>query len=430
MILDILRKSVDEFESEWLKKRIKSIILNENDISEAEIWSKSLEEIKKWEQRVRALRIILAAFSLYLIPLIYVAFTRKQWLKFENIEKGRTEIETRLTKGFETLNADVSDDKTNQESSPRNWKVLSRVVNSSVEPSENKQTKETSSTHYKIMAHEFLGRGGFGVVKKGVYREGDEPEQEVAIKTVRKNEKGQDLKSANESLLVEAKTLQTLQHPNIISIITAGTTTKGKFTIVMELADTTFHDFALKSDWKRLALNKKLEIPIDIASGVTYLHNTVRMVHRDLKGTNVLLLKDTSKQSGWVTKLCDFGAAVSIDQAKDMKVYGTTNWLAPEALRAKNEKKTGSQTTASDIWSMAFILFMMYKPGEPFDHLKNASSLYTYLKMNNREYMPSAIDPGIKALVQSCWKFNPDLRPKIEAVKEGLEAIRTATNPI
>ncbi len=70
----------------------------------------------------------------------------------------------------------------------------------------------------------------------------------------------------------------------------------------------------------------------DIVKGMVYLHNMKKMLHRDLKSSNVLIGQD------WRLKLCDFGLSGQKKKLKKSKYrIGTYQWMAPEVIR--NEDK-------------------------------------------------------------------------------------------
>ncbi|OQR88498.1 kinase, partial [Thraustotheca clavata] len=91
--------------------------------------------------------------------------------------------------------------------------------------------------------------------------------------------------------------------------------------------------------------NQKIQIALDIAEGLVYLHTLdPRVIHRDLKSRNVLL---NSKQQ---TKITDFGVSRENDDATMTAGIGTYRWMAPEVLQ------DGHYTESADIFSFGVIL--------------------------------------------------------------------------
>mmetsp|Transcript_4234 Transcript_4234/g.11972 ORF Transcript_4234/g.11972 Transcript_4234/m.11972 type:complete len:594 (-) Transcript_4234:151-1932(-) len=101
--------------------------------------------------------------------------------------------------------------------------------------------------------------------------------------------------------------------------------------------------------------------------GVGYLH-TQRIVHRDIKTENFLLLGDGLLQH-MTLKLCDFGTAVVLsDRApRALGRVGTLSYTAPEVYAERGA------TIAADAWSLGVVLYVMLVAGGPFRGSKRDS---------------------------------------------------------
>ncbi|KAH9803032.1 G-type lectin S-receptor-like serine/threonine-protein kinase [Citrus sinensis] len=141
-----------------------------------------------------------------------------------------------------------------------------------------------------------LGEGGFGPVYRGMLTEG----QEIAVKRLSKSS-GQGVEEFKNEVLLIAK----LQHRNLVRLLDV---TRTKFL-----------------DW-----SKRCQIIEGIARGLLYLHqdSRLRIIHRDLKASNVLLDNDMNP------KISDFGMAraFGVDQteANTDRVVGTYGYMSPE----------------------------------------------------------------------------------------------------
>lgn len=93
-----------------------------------------------------------------------------------------------------------------------------------------------------------------------------------------------------------------------------------------------------------------------ILNGVRYLHQ-LKIVHRDLKLSNVFLAQNMS------VKIGDFGMAVRITEPDDYLYLtcGTVNYFAPELVR-----KTGYQYEV-DVWSIGVIMYFLLVGKVPFE---------------------------------------------------------------
>ncbi|KAI7745733.1 hypothetical protein M8C21_022210 [Ambrosia artemisiifolia] len=155
-----------------------------------------------------------------------------------------------------------------------------------------------------------LGEGGFGYVYKG-----------------------------KAQFIAEIATISVVQHRNLVKLF--GCCIEGdKRLLVYEYLENKSLDQALFGDI-RLSLSwaARSEISLGLALGLAYLHeeSQIRIIHRDVKGSNVLLDGDLNP------KISDFGLAKLYDDKKthlSTHVAGTIGYLAPEyALRGHLTEK-------------------------------------------------------------------------------------------
>ncbi|XP_062007259.1 G-type lectin S-receptor-like serine/threonine-protein kinase RKS1 isoform X2 [Rosa rugosa] len=142
-----------------------------------------------------------------------------------------------------------------------------------------------------------LGEGGFGPVYKGVLSSGTE----IAVKRLSKNS-GQ----GNEEFKNEVVLIAKLQHRNLVRILGYCVQDEEKMLIYEYLPNKSLDSFIF-NEMKRTSLDwtTRLEIIFGIARGILYLHqdSRLRIIHRDLKASNILLDYDMNP------KIADFGVA-------------------------------------------------------------------------------------------------------------------------
>ncbi|TQE01501.1 hypothetical protein C1H46_012864 [Malus baccata] len=187
-----------------------------------------------------------------------------------------------------------------------------------------------------------LGQGGFGTVYKGQLPNG----QIIAVKRLSRTS-GQGVKEFENEVALIAR----LQHRNLVKLL--GCCIKGEERIlVLEHLPNKSLDYFLFDHSRRswLEWDKRFEIINGVARGILYLHqdSRVRIIHRDLKTSNILL------DAGMNPKISDFGMARIFqgDQLQDNtnRIVGTYGYMSPEYA------VFGSFSTKSDVFSFGIIL--------------------------------------------------------------------------
>jgi serine/threonine protein kinase len=228
--------------------------------------------------------------------------------------------------------------------------------------------------------------------------------------------------------LLEARSLASLNHRNIVSIIDSGETSTGVVFIVMEyLRGQTLAD-ALKRD-VRVDVPRTVQLAIQIARGLRAAHRQ-GIVHRDLKPSNIFLIDDD--EGGDLVKLLDFGVAKAMDAAQRAQqrvtregvIVGTPTYMAPEEIRNAGDGR-------ADLYSLGCVLYQMVAGRPPFlpvngplDVLSAHVRVEPDLLSKHAPWVP----PGVEALVMRLLRKNPDERfasaeALLAALKEQLALI-------
>lgn len=211
-----------------------------------------------------------------------------------------------------------------------------------------------------------LGQGGFGPVYKGVLRDG----REVAVKRLLSTSKQGPEEFTNEVLL-----LIKLQHKNLVRLW--GFCVDGaERLLIYEYMPNSSLDVILFDPRKRAQLNwnKRINIIYGIARGILYLHedSRLRIVHRDLKASNVLLDKDMNP------KISDFGIARIFGgregETSTTTPVGTYGYMAPEYAME------GLYSIKSDVFSFGVLVIEMItgRRNAGFHFSSRAASLLAY----------------------------------------------------
>lgn len=242
-----------------------------------------------------------------------------------------------------------------------------------------------------------IGEGKYGCVYKGIL----EPEERlIAVKVLKLQQHG-----AHKSFLAECEALRNIRHRNLVKIITSCSSLDFKGNDFKALLfeyvpngslETWIHPNSPEHHYlKKLNLFQRLNIAIDIASALDYLHNHCEtpIIHCDLKPSNILLGDDHC------ALVSDFGLA-KILSAVDGKFYhrhssstgirGTVGYVAPEYGMG------GEVSAQGDIYSYGILLLEMFTGKRPTHSMFTESfSLHSYARRALPHQVLEIVDPQI-----------------------------------
>ncbi|KAE9618153.1 hypothetical protein Lal_00041851 [Lupinus albus] len=187
-----------------------------------------------------------------------------------------------------------------------------------------------------------IGGGGYGVVHKGVLRDGTQ----VAIKSL-----SVDSKQGCHQFMTEIDMISRTRHPNLVELI--GLCIEGSHQILVYeyLENNSLSSSLLGSKSKYVPLDwpKRAAICLGTASGLRFLHEEAqpRIVHRDIKASNILL------DGNFNPKIGDFGLAKLFPDNithVSTRVAGTEGYLAPEYALL------GQLTKKADVYSFGVLM--------------------------------------------------------------------------
>ncbi|KAF3451641.1 hypothetical protein FNV43_RR07736 [Rhamnella rubrinervis] len=231
-----------------------------------------------------------------------------------------------------------------------------------------------------------LGQGGFGPVYKGWLSSG----QDIAVKRLSRDSGQGDQEFKNEVMLV-AK----LQHRNLVRLL-GFCLQRIERLLVYEFVPNASLDHFIFDPIRRSNLDweRRYKIIGGIARGLLYLHedSRLRIIHRDLKASNILLDEEMNP------KISDFGMArlfiVDQTQGNTSRIVGTYGYMAPEYAMH------GQFSVKSDVFSFGVLLLEIVsgQRNSCFRHGENVDDLVSYAWKNWREgTVASLVDPSMRA---------------------------------
>ncbi|GIL68690.1 hypothetical protein Vafri_21929 [Volvox africanus] len=250
---------------------------------------------------------------------------------------------------------------------------------------------------------ELIGEGAFGKVYVGLNQQTGElmavKVQQLINHQMNKEAALQQLKDLEHEMSLYKK----LRHKHVVGFIDARYDPETfAYYIFLEFVPGGSISSMLRR-FKRFSEELVRNYTRQLLFGLEYLHSC-KIVHRDLKGGNVLVSRDG------VVKLTDFGASKAYrDQTikECMKsVRGSLYWMAPEVIRC-----TGYDRRA-DIWSLGCTVIEMLSGTHPWPNLDNqCAAIYTIGKTEEGPPRPVNISPEAARFLDRCLQFDPAKRP-------------------
>lgn len=163
-------------------------------------------------------------------------------------------------------------------------------------------------------------------------------------------------------------------------------------------------------------------IILDIARGMKQLHKN-KIVHRDLKASNVLVVRYKDYRGMTFTPANDnFHCAVA-DYECSRGVVGTGFWRAPEILRGVKNRDVKPHLFSEkvDVYSYGMTCYEVLTGKIPFEELPMTA--YNVILDGGRPNLPNHIQPIFKTLLTRCWLSNPFERPSFQDIIDDFQKI-------
>ncbi|XP_028763748.1 probable leucine-rich repeat receptor-like serine/threonine-protein kinase At3g14840 [Neltuma alba] len=262
-----------------------------------------------------------------------------------------------------------------------------------------------------------IGEGGFGPVYKGFLSDGTI----IAVKQLSSKSK-----QGNREFINEIGMISAMQHPCLVKLYGC-CVERDQLLLVYEYMDNNSLARALFGQEGQLHLDwpTRYKICIGIARGLAFLHEESRLkiVHRDIKATNVLLDKDLNP------KISDFGLAKLYEEDNthvSTRIAGTYGYMAPEYAMH------GHLSDKADVYSFGIVaLELVSGKSNNMNHSIHLLEWAHFLKENYN--LMEIVDPRLKskfikaeAMVMInvaflCTNVTASLRPNMSSVVSMLE---------
>ena len=142
-----------------------------------------------------------------------------------------------------------------------------------------------------------------------------------------------------------------------------------------------------------------------MVSGLAFLKDSLQIMHRDVKPTNVLV------NSRGEVKLCDFGVSGQLEKSLAKTNIGCQSYMAPERIKGESLAMPSTYTVASDVWSLGLVfLQLLLRLPKPYFNLDDEHCTLDQLKalIEREDFRPDRL--------QRDFRFDRDTRELLSSV--------------
>ena len=204
--------------------------------------------------------------------------------------------------------------------------------------------------------------------------------------------------TSEDSFINEVDILEKLSHPCIASL-DSYFQDRENYYIVMEYAkgETLLNYINRNQGVVKLSIIRR--VSVQLVSVIYYLHNIVKIVHRDIKLENIII------DGNYNIKLIDFGLSKELDSEHSLMntLCGSQAYIAPEFIGKEQ------YTNAADIWSLGVVIYALAVGALPFYDL-NTDKMY-YMIQYQEPFFPNAINEDLRKFVCSLLTKDQAKRP-------------------
>lgn len=217
-----------------------------------------------------------------------------------------------------------------------------------------------------------LGRGTYGYVTENIYK----PKNfSIAIKHIALQDQREERTAMERDLEVNQKARDC---PYTVTFLGA-LFRNNEVLICMEVMEKSLYDYYKEAHECKLGMPEPVlgAISFAVLSGLKFLKDSLSVIHRDVKPSNILVKKNQDDQIE--IKLCDFGIAGNLINSLAKTNVGCKPYMAPERIETQTQSRYG---TKSDIWSLGISLIEMAEGRHPYHEANQQAFMLLKLIMD------------------------------------------------
>ncbi|ESQ31281.1 hypothetical protein EUTSA_v10003584mg [Eutrema salsugineum] len=233
-----------------------------------------------------------------------------------------------------------------------------------------------------------IGKGGAGIVYKGVMPNGDL----VAVKRLAAMSRGS---SHDHGFNAEIQTLGRIRHRHIVRLLGFCSNHETNLLVYEYMPNGSLGEVLHGKKGGHLLWDTRYKIALEAAKGLCYLHHDCSplIVHRDVKSNNILL------DSNFEAHVADFGLAKFLQDSGTSEcmsaIAGSYGYIAPEyAYTLKVDEK-------SDVYSFGVVLLELVTGRKPVGEFGDGVDIVQWVRKmtdSNKESVLKVLDPRLSSI--------------------------------
>ncbi|KAF8482213.1 kinase-like protein [Gautieria morchelliformis] len=247
----------------------------------------------------------------------------------------------------------------------------------------------------ELELHEELGKGNYGTVKKVRHKPTNVL---MAMKEIRLELDDSKL----NAIIMELDILHRAISPQIVEFYGAFFMESCVY-YCMEYMDAGSLDKLTGAGVEEDVLAR---ITQSVVNGLKFLKDSLQIIHRDVKPTNILVSKRGE------VKLCDFGVSGQLEKSLAKTNIGCQSYMAPERIKGESQNNLGTYTVSSDVWSLGLSILELAMGTYPYppETYSNVFAQLTAIVHGLPPEMPDKYSGIARDFVSLCMKKDPEAR--------------------
>ncbi|VTZ69766.1 protein kinase, putative [Plasmodium chabaudi chabaudi] len=244
---------------------------------------------------------------------------------------------------------------------------------------------------------EFISEGSFGAIYKAMWNN-----QIIAIKKFNPSMTLEGMRS----IAREINAYRSISHKYIVKYY--GVCIDSDFIgIILEYFNKGNVFDTLHKGGFNLSYEMRLRICTQLAEAMKYLHEDKKLVHRDLKTSNILF------DNEYNIKVCDFGKTMKLSDNGKVILEdngGSLGYMAPECFIEGN-----AITEKSDMWGLSCCFIEIFSNQVPFQNIKEKEDIVVEILVNKKKpNIPTWFNPEFTEILKRSFSTNPSKRPSCQ----------------